>query len=265
MLIKTGGGDPQLEHTSGFHWHMNIGVEIEYIARDEKRQDIPWVRVTDKLTNRVTIYQDTENPLEPEEIEVGLKRKMDCLDCHNRPSHVFRTADYAIDKMISAGRIDCNIPEIKRISVEAMAADYSDAETALRDIANYISSYYRNNNDSLYNAMRTSIDNSIVAVQDAYSQNIFPEMNVKWSEYPNNIGHLTNSGCMRCHTGNHESEEGLSIVRDCNACHTILAQGAGDDYEATTSPEGLEFRHPEDIDEAWREMGCHECHDGTQP
>lgn len=265
MLIKTGGGDPQLEHTSGIHWHMNIGVEIEYIARDTKRQDIPWVRITDKRTNRVTIYQDSENPFEPEEIEAGLKRKMDCLDCHNRPSHVFRTADYAIDKMIRAGRIDHQIPGIKRISVEAMSAEYPNEEEALRDIANYVSTYYRNQDDSSFQSMQTSIDKSIVAVQEAYSQNIFPEMKVRWTEYPNNIGHFTNIGCMRCHAGNHESEDGLTITRNCNACHTILAQGSGDDYEATTSPDGLEFRHPEDIDEAWREMGCHECHEGTQP
>ncbi len=265
MLIKTGGGDPQSEHASGIHWHMNIGVEIEYIPRDEKRQDIPWVRVTDKLTNRVTIYQDTDNPMDPAKIETAKKRKMDCLDCHNRPSHVFRTADYAIDKMISARKIDRRIPEIKRIAVEAMSAEYPDKKTALMDIANYISTHYRNQNDSLYRAMRTSIDKSIVAVQEAYSKNIFPEMKVRWTEYPNNIGHFTNVGCMRCHAGNHESEDGLKITHDCNACHTILAEGTGEDYEATTSPDGLEFRHPEDIDEAWREMGCYECHDGTQP
>jgi hypothetical protein len=163
------------------------------------------------------------------------------------------------------GKIDQSLPEIKRVAVEAMSAEYEDSEEALKEIANSVTTFYRNRDEAAYASMRTPIDRAILAIQEAYSVNIFPEMNVRWSEYPNNIGHFTNEGCMRCHAGNHENEDGLKISHDCKACHIILAQGAGDDYEATTSPEGLEFRHPEDIDEAWREMGCHECHDGTQP
>ncbi len=265
MLIKTGGGDPQLDQTSGIHWHMNIGVEIEYISRDERRQDIPWVKVTDTRTGRVTIYQNTEDPMAPEEIEQAERRRMDCLDCHNRPSHVFYSPDYAVDRAIRMGKVDQSLPEIKRVAVEAMSAEYEDSEEALKEIANSVTTFYRSRDEAAYALMRTPIDRAILAIQEAYSMNIFPEMNVRWSAYPNNIGHFTNQGCMRCHTGNHENEDGLKISHDCKACHIILAQGAGDDYEATTSPEGLEFRHPEDIDEAWREMGCHECHDGTQP
>jgi hypothetical protein len=90
-------------------------------------------------------------------------------------------------------------------------------------------------------------------------------MKVKWSAYPDNIGHFIFPGCMRCHAGNMASEEGWVISRDCNSCHTILSQGAGDRYETASSPEGLEFVHPEDIDEEWRETGCYDCHEGVQP
>ncbi len=64
MLIKTGGGDPKTGQTAGIHWHMNIGVLVEYIPRDEQRQDIPWVKITDKETGRITVYQNTEKPLD---------------------------------------------------------------------------------------------------------------------------------------------------------------------------------------------------------
>ncbi len=265
MLIKTGGGDPLKDHATGIHWHMNIGLEIEYIARDERRQDIPWVKVTDKRTGRVTTYQNTEEPLSEEEIASAERRRMDCLDCHNRPSHVFYSPDYAIDRAMAAGRIDRRLPHAKRIAVEVMAAEYEDSSEALRSIANTVTEFYRGLGEDFYRENRAPIDRAILAIQDAFSHNIFPEMKVRWSEYPNNIGHYTDIGCMRCHAGSHESDAGLKISHDCRACHTIMSQGPEGELEMATSPDGLDFKHPEDIDEAWQEMGCHECHEGTQP
>jgi len=48
MLIKTGGGSPSAGEVGGIHWHMNVANEITYIAADERRQDIPWVRLKDR-------------------------------------------------------------------------------------------------------------------------------------------------------------------------------------------------------------------------
>ena len=43
----------------------------------------------------------------------------------------------------------------------------------------------------------------------------------------------------------------------------ILVTGAtGDTKEETLDPNGLEFQHPYDIDEMWKEVGCSECHTG---
>jgi hypothetical protein len=265
LLIKTGGGDPATGQTAGIHWHMNIAVKIEYIARDKRRQDIPWIRVTDNQTERVTVYQDVDNPLTEEEIANSEIRRMDCMDCHNRPSHIYNSPDYSIDLKILTGRIEQSIPEIKRIAVEAMDSEYATEEEGLREIANYITSYYRLEYPEYYNKNRDNIESAILATQDAFSKNIFPEMKVRWEVYHDNIGHFISPGCMRCHMGNHVSDEGIAITRDCHACHVILSQGSGDRAEEAASQEGLEFQHPEDIDEAWLEMGCHECHTGTQP
>ncbi len=157
MIIKTGGGDPLLEQTSGIHWHMNVGVEVEYIARDIKRQEIPWIKVTDKRTGRVTIYQNTDEPLTPEEIQTLPKRKMDCLDCHNRPSHAFFSPDYAVDKAIHSGKVNRNLPAIKRISVEAMAAEYEDTESAMKGIANTITTFYKSEYSEVYDSLLPDI------------------------------------------------------------------------------------------------------------
>ena len=47
LLLKVGGDDPTHGPVGGIHWHMNVGNKIEYIATDEARQKIPWVRMTD--------------------------------------------------------------------------------------------------------------------------------------------------------------------------------------------------------------------------
>jgi hypothetical protein len=265
VLIKIGGGDPKTGQTSGIHWHMNIGVKIEYIARDERRQDIPWVRVTDRGTGRVTVYQDEGSPLTEEEIKTATTRVMDCMDCHNRPSHQFRSPDFVIDRAILTGQISPELPSIKRIAVEALEREYETEEMAQQAIAAKIVDYYKQEYPDQFTEWRVDIDQAIVAAQYQYTQNFFPEMKVRWKDYVDNIGHFIFPGCMRCHEGNHVSDEGWVLTRDCNTCHSILAQGSNDDIQLSSTPDGLEFAHPVDIGEEWRETGCYECHSGIQP
>ncbi|MEJ2084533.1 MAG: cytochrome C, partial [Acidobacteriota bacterium] len=223
------------------------------------------IKVTDPYTNRVTIYQDASAPLAEEEIATTTPRVMDCLDCHNRPSHIYRSPDSAIDQLISVGRIDRSIPSIKRVAVEAMAADYSSIHEASESIASQMSDYYRSTYPDLYSQMKLQIDAAIVATEEAYRSNIFPKMGAKWSVYPDNIGHFDHVGCMRCHDGEHIDSEGIPITRECDTCHIILSQGSEDRYEMAGAHPGLRFQHPEDIGEAWTEIGCYECHSGVQP
>lgn len=266
LLIQIGGGDPKTGQTAGIHWHMNIGVDVIYIARDERRQDIPWVQVTDKYTGRVTTYADKKNPLTEEEIKSAVKRKMDCMDCHNRPSHKYPSPDQMIDEAILTELIDPSLPDIKRLAVEAMDGDYATEDEALREIANYIENAYRLNHPDVFAKKRVEIDQAIVATQHQYSTSIFPEMKTKWDEYPDNIGHFIFPGCMRCHDGNMTTSEGISITTDCTACHIIFRQGRGEHEQVALSSEGLKFIHPEDPDdEDFDEISCYECHTGTQP
>jgi hypothetical protein len=265
ILIKTGGGDPKTGQTTGIHWHMNIESQVEYIARDERRQDIPWIKVRERRTGRVTVYQDVDNPLTKEELATLKPRKMDCMDCHNRPSHKYHSPDFMVDKAILTNRIAQDLPDIKRIAVEAMAKEYDTEEAAHVGIANYITNAYKEDYPDAYGDRLPDIQQAILTTQTQFSQSIFPEMKVRWDEYPDNIGHLIYPGCMRCHDGKKVSEEGWTLTRKCTTCHTILSQGSGDSYQASASEEGLEFVHPEDIGEEWRETGCYECHDGTQP
>ncbi|HEU4928334.1 MAG TPA: cytochrome C, partial [Candidatus Krumholzibacteria bacterium] len=264
LLIKTGGGDPKTGQTAGIHWHMNIGVQVEYVARDEHRQDIPWIRVTDRVTGRVTVYQDQTSPLSAEELAAATVRKMDCIDCHNRPSHKFNSPDNAIDRAILTGSIDPSLPEIKRVAVEAMQSPYETKDEAFRAIATKIPDFYRQNHPEILAQKRVAIDEAVLATQYQFSQNIFPEMKVRWEGYPDNIGHFIFPGCMRCHDGNKVSDDGWTITRDCTSCHSILRQGHADSTQVAAMEAGLEFVHP-DGGEDWRDTNCHECHTGTQP
>ncbi len=265
MLIKIGGGSPKTSVVTGIHWHMNIAARVEYIARDARRQDIPWIRVTDKVTGRVSVYQDKTNPLNRKEITAEAPRTMDCMDCHNRPSHDYKSPDYAIDLALFTGMIDPGLPGIKKASVQAMVREYASDQEALKGTAGSITDFYRLNYAEVARQKEKEIKQAILSVQAAYERNIFPVMKVKWSDYPNDIGHFEFRGCMRCHDGRHASNSGTIIPNDCRTCHVIIKQGPKMAGEKIIAQTGLEFTHPIDIGDAWKEGTCYNCHSGAQP
>ncbi|MDF7798474.1 NapC/NirT family cytochrome c [Pontiellaceae bacterium B1224] len=255
MLMNVGGADPALSHSKGIHWHMAIDNKIEYIAADEQRLEIPWVRMTDGDGNE-TIFQTLEKSkqLTPEQIASSEIRTMDCIDCHNRPTHQFHSPERALNEALSAGLLNPDIPEIKLNGIDVLTGDYATEGEALMAIETRLTEAYPDGGKTLTQA--------ISAIQKIYAQNIFPEMKVSWEQYPDHIGHMITPGCFRCHNGDHQSEQGQTISRECASCHTIIAQGPGRDVTSINSG-GLEFKHPEDIDEEWKETRCDECHTGV--
>ena len=260
LSIKTGGGHPETGRISGIHGYMNAVNQVEYRASDEQRQTIPWVRATNRLTGEVTTFVSTEDP--PEEGALGELRQMDCIDCHNRPTHIFRSPAAAVNTALLVKRLDRSLPSIKRIGVELLSASYGSASEAMEGISKGIRAFYESEYPEVYRERNSSIQDAVTVLQNLYRQNIFPEMKARWDVYPDNVGHLTFPGCTRCHDGKHQSEDGRVISNDCRICHTILAQGPSDAPSFASGSEGLDFVHPEDIDEAWKEMGCYECHTG---
>ena len=265
MLIKTGGRIPGTTVSTGIHWHTDRFIRIDYIARDDKRQDIPWVKVIERHTGKVSIYQDRAKPMRGAEMQTASIRTMDCMDCHNRPSHNFHSPDYAIDNAILTGRIDRSLPDVKLVAVEAMAKDYRSDEEAEGGIARAFADYYRKTYPSLYLQKKRAVSNAAQATLAEFRKNIFPRMKARWANYPNNSGHFIFRGCMRCHDGNHKTADGATITNDCRACHIILAQGSGNSSEAVNLQTGLPFRHPVDIGDAWRDGSCYNCHSGVKP
>lgn len=247
MLVKVGGGDSTHGPVGGIHWHMNVGNKIEYIAVDDARQKIPWVRMTDPQ-GVVREFRDTTYTNDLKQFAV---RRMDCMDCHNRPAHRYETPENAVNLALALGKIDRSLPYIKTNAIDVLVKPYKSEGEALQNIATTLVSRYKDAPN-----VRTAID----AVQQIYQDNFFPEMKANWRAYPDNIGHKDWLGCFRCHDGKHvTTDRTLSIKsKDCDACHTILSQGSGKELEQLSF--GQKFKHPEEeYDPAYM---CSDCHTG---
>jgi hypothetical protein len=259
MLINTGGGDPATGAPSGIHWHMNISNEITYIARDRKRQDIPWVQVKDQQ-GRVTVYQSKDNPLKLDEIAKLPKRRMDCVDCHNRPTHIYVAPDRSVDESLLARRLDTNLPFIKQQAVEVLAADYKSTDEAMQAIATKLENYYQQKHPEIYQSKQLEVRAAIAEVQRIFRSSIFPEMKVDWRVHANNIGHFTSAGCFRCHDGNHTSSDNKVVSKQCDVCHTVIAEVMSG-QAVYGSAAGIPFKHPVDIGDI-TQVNCSDCHNG---
>ena len=259
MLINTGGGDPSTGLPSGIHWHMNIGNQISYISTDDHRQVIPWVQVKD-LQGRVTVYESKDAPLKPEQVKQAAPRRMDCVDCHNRPTHIYTPPDRSVDASLLAQRIDASLPFIKAQAVTALTQDYQGTPDALQGIANSIQKFYEAKYPAISAGNQRQIQGAITELQRVYQASIFPEMKVDWRTHPNNVGHFLSAGCFRCHDGNHVSATGKVISKQCDICHTMLSE-AESGVQVSGSAQGVPFKHPVDLGDM-TQVNCSDCHTG---
>ena len=259
MLINVGGGNPDSGPVAGIHWHMNLANEVSYIATDSHRQVIPWISVKDRQGN-VTEYYDRTRPLSPEQVSQSEKRRMDCIDCHNRPAHVYLPPDVALDQSFAAGRLDPSLPYLKRQAVESLNKPYATEDEAVKAIATSLDAFYRTNYGEVYRQKGDAVKGAIAETQRIYTTYFFPEMRTNWETHPNNIGHLYSSGCFRCHDGEHVSNTGKLIPNNCNICHTVLSDSA----RPSTVLKTLSVEHPVDLG-GLADRKCESCHKANEP
>ena len=260
LQIKTSSKVMPSGFEKGIHQHISPDIKIEYKTNDEKRQIIPWVKYTNLKTDEEQIYTDEENLLTQSQLDSLETRVMDCLDCHNRPSHNYNAPQNFIDKSMSEGKISSELPSIKLVAMLALNQDYPDKDSAFIAIESQVTDWYESGYPDIFENKKGEITGAIEEIKTGYANNIFPYMKANWKEYPNNIGHMESDGCYRCHNNRHATESGKVISKDCNLCHNILAQGSLDSMQYSNSFEPLEFKHPVDISEAWRTEACSTCH-----
>jgi hypothetical protein len=216
MRISRGFGSP------GIHGaHLGPGITIHYNPSDESRQTIPRVEHRGGTSGRTAVY--TAGDAKPQTLKDLPTREMDCMDCHNRPTHAFQLPERAVDLAMAGGTISPALPWIKKTSVDALRKQYPSQAEAGRAIRAAIEGFYQKNNAAIYGSRKAEIDEAVKAVLAIYDRNVFPQMKVTWGSYPNNLGHTDFPGCFRCHDGNHSAPDGKVIANDCNTCHQLLA------------------------------------------
>lgn len=220
LLLKVGGPDVEGSGAYGIHWHVSGGNRVVFVSEKGERKDIPWVRL--ESANKPPVeYRFTKSRLTKAQIAEFPKRTMECVDCHNRPTHIYRTADTELETMLSRWPDLQKVPYLKKAATEVLARRFNDEEIASKEIRKALLDWYRAHPEE--NPDHRLLEQAADYVQQIYARNLWPRMNIGWGTYPNHIGHTASPGCLRCHGNNHVAADGTPVRADCRLCHTILA------------------------------------------
>ena len=217
-------------------------MHIRYAAADKKRQTIPWVEYRNTETGVTRTY--LAGDAKPGSVSSLPTFEMQCVDCHNRAAHSFELPDRAVDEAMARGEIPVGLPFVKKTALELLKASYSSDDEAAQKIPAGLSAFYQGEISGASQARRAAdIQAAGQALLAIYRHNVFPDLKVTWGTYPNNLGHIDDPGCFRCHDDSHATPDKKTITQDCSACHQALAV-------EETSPEilktlGVAERFPE--------------------
>ncbi|HEX5075229.1 MAG TPA: NapC/NirT family cytochrome c, partial [Gemmatimonadaceae bacterium] len=215
LRLHVGGGSRRLGSGSGIHWHMNLDNQIDFLAGDDREEVIPYVRVTGRQGQVREYFAEGTTR---DQIDGKPLRRMDCMDCHNRPAHTFDISpERAVNAALADGRIPRQLPFVRREAVNAVRESYPDKQSALAEIGRRLSRFY----DERGGVDPALVRRAVAATQDVWANNVFPAMRVTWGTYPNHIGHVDSPGCSRCHDDSHKAADGKVISQDCELCHTL--------------------------------------------
>lgn len=223
LSLKVGGGEAGPD-VAGIHWHVNNKVEYR---SDEKRERITWVRAV-RTDGTVKEFFRPGEAEQVADTSVGgehaqTQRTMDCVDCHNRPTHIYKPAVVALDEAMLFGSVPSDLPYIRKEALAALLVEYQEKPAALAGIKEHLESFYRGQYAEVMQTSPEKVARAIEGVQKVYADNVFPSMKITWTTYPNHLGHERFPGCFRCHDEELATREGETISQDCSNCHGLLA------------------------------------------
>lgn len=267
LIMKTGGGDARQGNARGIHWH--ITSKVLYYATDSLSQDIPYVRVYAD-DGSYTEYTDIESGFNPATIDESDLKQMDCVTCHNRVTHEFRSPVSAVDTAMAKGLIDPSIPRIHVKAVAVLSADYETRDEAMQAIA-AIEEEYKLELSDYYSQNGETVKAAIEEIQAIYDRTVFHDQEVNSNTHPNNLGHIEGPGCFRCHDGKHLNDMQEAVRLECNICHAIPVVAGADDFvtniEISSGPEPESHLNPNWIamHNQAIEPSCSNCHNTDDP
>jgi hypothetical protein len=219
LMVHIGGQKGSQAH--GIHWHIGEGVNVRYLTN--AKRDTVWDVELTEADGTKKLYKAPEAA--PATAEW---RQMDCVDCHNRPTHIYRTPEQELDTGFEEGRLDRSLPFLKREGLRILQTEYPSHEAARKGMLEQVQAFYRTNYPEIAAEKSAAIDVAGKALGDMYSWNVFPQMKVTWNTYPDHIGHTQSPGCFRCHDNKHVAKVGDAeekISRKCATCHNVIAEG----------------------------------------
>jgi len=232
LALRVGSGTGEERGT--IHWHIAAQNEVRYEPEARDRATMAWVEVRTpggeyrRFTNRSAGPRGAAGRAAPSGragSSHGMQevRTLDCVDCHNRATHVYEDPETAIDQRLADGRMDRTLPHLKRVALGALLGGYPSKDAALRGIANEIRGTYAREFRRETAGLQEEVDQAVGTLQAIYQRNIHPVMNVGWNVYPDHRGHRAGGGCFRCHNADLVDSDGAAISSDCTLCHSILA------------------------------------------
>ncbi len=223
LNMRVGSGGEHGREANGIHWHVSKQQQIRYYATDPKRENIVWVEITNLVGSR-RIWRRPDGEADRKEIDPESLRLMDCVDCHNRPTHIFLSPSAALDEWMAQGFIDPSIPWIRKVSEEVLTRKYLSREEARQGIAKLPEIYQQGFPDK-WVKYQEKVKSAVPILQEIHRLFVHPEMKIEWNTYPSLLGHPTpqTAGCFRCHDGVLRDEQGIPITTKCESCHYVLA------------------------------------------
>ncbi|HEX5944088.1 MAG TPA: NapC/NirT family cytochrome c [Anaerolineales bacterium] len=265
LILKTGGGAKREGLGRGIHWH--IVNKVEYYPLDELDQEIPYVRVTND-DGTITEYMDVDSDFDKSTLNENELVTMDCVTCHNRITHEFAFPEESINTAMARGQINPEIPLIRKKAVELLSVKYPSRQKAFAAF-DALEDYYKKT--TYYSGHADQITEAIQALKDVYDRTVFHDQQIDWTTHPNNLGHITSPGCLRCHDGKHLDEKQQAIRLECNVCHSIPVVSGTDDFvtniEISRGPEPESHLNPNWISLHNQAFGpsCAACHTMEDP
>ncbi len=222
ITLHIGGRNPQNNSFEGIHWHVSNNVEVKYLAIDKKRSKITRVKVKRPDGSEDEFVKDGNKA--PEGVETPQWRVMDCIDCHNRPTHIYALPEERVDFGLLIKRINPAIPGIREDSLIAVNKPYSSREEAKQEMINHLFTLQTLRGEEQVKKYEEDIRKAGQYLLESYLANVWPDMKIEWGTYMSHLGHQNTDegyGCFRCHDEEHVTASNATISQDCNLCHDV--------------------------------------------
>jgi hypothetical protein len=219
LALKVGAAGQEQK----IHWHVGDQNEVRYQPLTEDRLRMDWVEVKrgdtyHRFTNRRAVRQP-----EATAAHSGV-RVMDCIDCHNRATHIYRRPEDVADRLLADGTLDAGVPWAKAAALAALTTTIDRGDNRERAMAEAMRGFYRGREPDVLDRYPGQLDRMAAELAAAHRRNVHPEMRIDWGTYPSHLGHEHGeAGCFRCHNENLVDAEGNTISSDCTLCHSLLA------------------------------------------